>query len=89
MLLQNVLQMYRESGPVLPRWGVSWKNMANPVVINRLPQFAIACKIRMVGHGHQQNFAHVAAADMLVSFSVTDSLNAEIFQSNTARNFCS
>lgn len=89
MLLQNVLQMYRESGPVLARWGVSWKNMANPVVINHLPQFAIACKIRMEGHGHQQNFAHVALADKAVSVSVTGSLNAEIIQSNTVHNFCS
>lgn len=63
--------------------------MANPVVINHLPQFAIACKIRMVGHGHQRNFAHVALTDKPVSFSVTSSLNAEIIQSNTAYNFCS
>lgn len=40
MLLQNALQMYHEQW-LRCRGGVSWKNLASPVMINHLPQFAV------------------------------------------------
>lgn len=70
MLLPNVLQMYHEP-KLCCRGGVSWKNIANPVVINHLPQFAIKRRIRIREHLHQQISAGVSFAEVLVSFSVT------------------
>lgn len=76
MLLPNVLQMYY--GPRLCcQGGISLKNVANPVMINHLPKFAITCRIRIVQLRHQQNSSQIAFGGMLVSFSVKNSVNAE------------
>lgn len=82
MLLPNVLQMYHE--PRLRcRGGVSWKNIANPVMINHLPQFARTPRIRI--REHQQNSARVAFTGALVSSQFSECRIGCVL----VRNFCS
>lgn len=80
MLLPNVLQMYHEQR-LCCRCGVSWKNLANPIVINHLPQFAIELE-------DQQNPRFHSHVIHPLSFSIIDSTNAKTV-SQIKTLFCS
>jgi len=90
MLLPNVLQMYHEPG-LCCRGGVPWKNIANPVMINHLPQFALPCVelgFENIGISNILHTLHLQECQFHVNISST--FNCEkIICSIIGQNVCS